>query len=867
MSFVGRSSDPPRQASDDARPITGVLATFGRSRLLAFDRDAVTRGPTVEVSHEALLREWPLLRDWLRESRGEVRLQRQLAQAAAEWTAANRDPSFLLSGARLAQFEAWRANATVSLTADEQILIDASLAERERRATAEAARVAREVALQRRARRILQALVIVFLGAAVIAGGLAWWANDRRMAAEVAEDAAAANLNLSEAQRLAAESRTLILEHGDASTTALLALRSLNHRYTPQGDGVLSQALFLDYPERVFRGHTGMLWDVGFLPGRSSIYTVGSDDVGTIRLWDLDTGAMTRSFDVAGGCFEADVSFDGRHIAAACWDGAVHLWRLDRGTAIRQLPHQATDNPRVRFSPDGRHLMSGGTDAAARLWNVETGTLIHTYEADNAAAIPALAFAFTPDGRQVVIGGQDNVVRQRDVSTGAVLREFRGHTDWAWGVAVSPDGRLMVSTSLDPDGARLWDLQTGDLIRRFPHPNATSYDVEFSADGRYLVTGGWDATARLWDVETGLEVRRFTHTQVVWGVALSSDGQHAVTGSWVGIARLWSLGSQQGLVRFAPGKPPTYGVLSPDDSRLALASGDPFIRLISTATGVEMARVPGHVGLTYGMAFSSNGRYLATTSSADSVTRVSDTVTGATVWEDARFGGQSVMFSADSQLLYVVGTSVWIHQALTGELIRTLTYSENQIYGALDPGNTAIASSLGDNPLLLIWDLRAGEVVATFTASGVTRAFAFSPDGQYLATAGDGGTPILWNTSTWEEVRRFVGHAGTIERALAYSLDGRYLASGSMDRTVRVWDVATGQQLRYLTGFSDGIANVGFTRDGSRLLIVTVDGTAQLTYVHLDDAIDDLCRRLITDLDSETRARYGITDTTPTCQP
>src|SRR5208337_2068826 len=60
-----------------------VIEAFGQNRLLAFHRDPVTRGPTVEVAHEALLREWPRLRDWLSASRSDVRLQRQLAVAAA----------------------------------------------------------------------------------------------------------------------------------------------------------------------------------------------------------------------------------------------------------------------------------------------------------------------------------------------------------------------------------------------------------------------------------------------------------------------------------------------------------------------------------------------------------------------------------------------------------------------------------------------------------------------------------------------------------------------------------------------------------------------------------------------------------------
>ena len=79
-----------------------VIDTYGRTRLLTFDRDAATRTPTVEVAHEALLREWGRLRAWLDASRADVLMQRLLAAAVGEWSAAGRDPSYLLSGGRLA---------------------------------------------------------------------------------------------------------------------------------------------------------------------------------------------------------------------------------------------------------------------------------------------------------------------------------------------------------------------------------------------------------------------------------------------------------------------------------------------------------------------------------------------------------------------------------------------------------------------------------------------------------------------------------------------------------------------------------------------------------------------------------------------
>ena len=94
-----------------------VLDAYGRYRLLTFDHDPLTREPTVEVAHEALLREWERLRDWLDESRDDVRLQRSLAAFAAEWADNNQAEGFLLRDSRLDLFTGWAAGTNLALTA------------------------------------------------------------------------------------------------------------------------------------------------------------------------------------------------------------------------------------------------------------------------------------------------------------------------------------------------------------------------------------------------------------------------------------------------------------------------------------------------------------------------------------------------------------------------------------------------------------------------------------------------------------------------------------------------------------------------------------------------------------------------------
>jgi hypothetical protein len=130
----------------DPSSLNAVIGAFGSFRLLSFDHDPVTRGPTVEVAHEALIREWPRYRQWVEERRDDLRTERRLDAAVAEWRAGDRDPSLLISGGRLERYEQWVDSADVRLTADEQTFLDESKGHERERTAAQAKRRRRVLA-------------------------------------------------------------------------------------------------------------------------------------------------------------------------------------------------------------------------------------------------------------------------------------------------------------------------------------------------------------------------------------------------------------------------------------------------------------------------------------------------------------------------------------------------------------------------------------------------------------------------------------------------------------------------------------------------------------------------------------------------
>ena len=161
--------------------------------------------PTVEVAHEALIRTWARLRQWLDASRDDLRLQRRLTAAAAEWVASGHDRSFLASGARLEQLASWAEETHLALNAEERDYLGASLAERDaQQARSRPAKRTRS-ALERRSRTFLRALVGVALVAAVLGIGLSIYAFGQRRIALEKQDLALQSANIAATAEARAE--------------------------------------------------------------------------------------------------------------------------------------------------------------------------------------------------------------------------------------------------------------------------------------------------------------------------------------------------------------------------------------------------------------------------------------------------------------------------------------------------------------------------------------------------------------------------------------------------------------------------------------------------------------------------------------
>ena len=286
--------------------------------------------------------------------------------------------------------------------------------------------------------------------------------------------------------------------------------------------------------------HGGPVYSVAFSPDGKTVLT-GSDD-NTARLWDAETGQFLRvaPFQHALRIRAVAISPDGQTVITGSADHTARLW--DAATGEPQGNPLTHDDQvlSVAFSHDGTIILTGSSDNTARLWSVETGSPV-TEPLQHDGMVYAVAFA--PDDQTVLTGSHDGEVRRWNVSTGDLIGKPLTHPAPVTSLTESQDGSIVLTGCADGT-ARIWEAKTGKLQERsFKHPNRGNdraiLVVALSPDGKVVLTGSEDNT-RVWDRETGrLRGEPLQHGGDVHGVAFSPDGATFLTSSGGDTVELW----------------------------------------------------------------------------------------------------------------------------------------------------------------------------------------------------------------------------------------------------------------------------------------------------------------------------------------
>jgi len=833
----------------------GVLAALADSRLVTVGEGSV------EVAHEALLREWPRLRDWIDEDADGRRLRRHITQAAAEWDAGGRDPGELYRGARLAAALDWSTDHAFELNDLEREFVTES-----REITEQETKRARRT--NRRLRTLLAGVLLLL--AAAVAGGIfaVLQRGEARDAAAKARDAETAQL----AQRLGAQA----LVEDDLDLSLLLARQAVAVDNTPQTRGYLLAAL-RRAPAAIGIMHGDAAQNLrrtAVSPDGKTLAVAGQGGAG-IRFFDAETyEQIGRPVDVPTGPYDLkDViglafSPDGETLAyITTFDlkapGYLRVIDVQTRKVLAESRLLALD---VAFTRDGSQLVLTEHFGYGDLWvtfrDAATLTLVadpiqlkadDTYRAAFGGTKASPYFVLTPDGGSVVTVSPDGELAWWDLRTHEKTRTIE-IAEGYHAFALSPDGRTAAVGS--GGGFQLVDVPSGQVRTASRALADEPQWLLFSPDSETVVSTGFDGVVTAWDVQAATPGETLQgHSAPVGQPVFSPDGATLYTASDDGTAIAWDLDGRRRLGRpfkFAHDRAPDPlfdrhpGRFSPDGRLIAVGLAKRGVQLWSasalTRKGAPLLQTGGEVKA---LAFGPGGRALA------AVTR--DGM--ATVWDvKTRSLGNGpfmvdvsqaigVSFSADGTMLATAGSEgVGLWDAVTGAARGRLGDAGAADDVAFSPTANIVAFVrdgwlAGDSPgglgtgraVAEIWDVGRRSRFATLHVNagppdrdeGLGQTLAFSRDGRLLVTAGDDPLVRIWEVGTGRLVRQFEQNVGGVLR-LEFSPDGRTLAiSGKPDASL--WDVATGTQVGRLSGGSRR-AMLDLSPDGRHLLMTNANG-------------------------------------------
>ena len=410
-----------------------------QARLLVTGYDDNQKQRTVEVVHEALIRGWKRLREWMEEDREFRKWQDRLRFEKATWKNKGKDHSALLRGALLVEAENWLTQKSECVRDKTEIeFIEAS---RQYQEQEDIERIKDLLNLSQKELQLKQQLISLVI-------------------------AVKAGVKLRHIKGPSEELKRNVIER------------------LQQGSYEISE-------HNQLIGHKGEVNGIAFSPNGLMIASVSDDR--TVKFWDLDGKLLNTFKGHTNDVLRVSFSPDGQIIASASADKTVRLWSVN-GTLLRLLEGHTDLVYGVSFSPDGQIIASASADRTVRLWNLD-GTLLRTLKGHSDSVY---GVSFSPDGQIIASASGDRTVRLWSVD-GKLLIILEGHSDRVWGVSFSPKGQIIASASGERT-VRLWNLD-GTLLRTLEGHSDQVYGVSFSPDGEIIASASFDRTVRLWRID------------------------------------------------------------------------------------------------------------------------------------------------------------------------------------------------------------------------------------------------------------------------------------------------------------------------------------------------------------------------------
>lgn len=540
-------------------------------------------------------------------------------------------------------------------------------------------------------------------------------------------------------------------------------------------------------------------------------------------------------------------SFDGRYLITAGSDGVARIWptfdqAADPGAPLASGQPLALSHGSwvwcAVFNIEGTRVATSGNGTDAKIWEFPSGRLLQAIEHKDTVR----SVSFSPDGKYVVTASLDKIGRVSETDTGAKVVDLVGHTNGLIGAAFSPDGRSVFTVA---DDVRIWDWRTGQPACppiKLENGNGVSA-VSLSAQGDRLVLGTTKGEVSVWEFPAGRRLFELPrHQRMIATAEFSVDGCRLLTAEYDyfgGIARVWDGHDGKPLSpELEHRRALTDAHFSPDGLYLATASQDGLVRVWDALTYETWCEPIDTGQFSFSLAFAPDGHRIAT-SSGKGIAAVWDLRPGKAMpieLSEAPGPLSSCLFQSDARVVAASrdGT-VRLLDASDGRLLSVWPHTNEVVKCFTPDGNTF--ATMSTNGVGRVWSAQTGAALSPpLVHPQPVDASVFDRAGQrlFVCTIADPIGLFLWEVSSGRLVasgsiqRTNFGLGVTQIRKAVFTPDEQAIVMGSYDGRVLLWEFSQGAPGRTFLSHEALVQDVCFSPDGRRLATASFDRTARL---------------------------------------
>jgi WD40 repeat protein len=757
-----------------------LVTHLASERLVVTGQDAIAETETVELIHEALIREWSLLQAWIEENRDFRVWQERLRGAMQQWESSDRDEGALLRGKPLVEAEDWLHNQNHSEElAAEQEFITASLGLRE----------SENEKRSRQRKRTLVGLtggLVGALGLAAIAG-VGWWqatnaATNERIKVLVFE--AQSLFDLSGAEEYRSES---------TSTPDQNSSRTKEQQEEEEKEAQKKKVLFQEASLKAIEAGQELKQARGVeTETRFQVLEMLRQVIGTKE--EPKAFTLPECEEFKRGPFSLTWTSDQKTIACVNYDGTVRLWDGETGKKTNVFRGDSEWVDDVDFSPDGKLVASGTVDGTVKIWERSTGKQIRALKGHLSQVS---SISFSPNGQTIAAANYDGTIIIWSVATGRKLRTLPGHPESYYNqigvesILFSPNSRFLLSQGQD-NTLKLWEISTGKELKTFTFEQTSKINFSFSLNSQTLIystdTIGkiGHKTVRFWNILENKEVKSLS----VPGEAFFSPGGKVIA-----------------VIDYDEGEDP-FDILR-DFTKHSVSLWD-------TSTGKKVKTLSNLPGTPAEINFSPDGSLIGIYTYDHDDSRLGP--------DDKRNGKLTIWNRSGTKLRTIEQLGEFFH----------FNFSPN--------GQKIAISSLGVKDdgyhiIFKLWDVSTGRQLKTlsdepikFSPKGMLAGLgsSFSPDGKIIAAVSSSGIAKFYDSSTGQELDFFnISPSHDLDRYLIRSTDGKESIILKTDGSIQIQSRSTGEELYKYNRYDSVLVSDAYISDDDKT-ITTVNWYGKL---------------------------------------